>query len=253
MASVRLVKTQKVRLVKGADGGKLQNVTAGMGWSPSGGGSHSWDLDQTLVVMSNGRFVKEISYRHGERSREFYYHGDDLTGGSGKGKEDDEMIDINFSMLDESYDRIIVIMNIYQAYYKSQDLSMVRNAYIHLWDVDARKDLVEYPIENTDKFRGKTGMIVGEFYKDNGVWEFQAVGEPMRVRDISEMVDIIKQKYSNIVTTEQSWEEFLDRKYSYVGTQGNSFSGNATTNSNNTSNRPRRSFVEKILDILNSI
>ena len=204
---IRLVKNQKIRLTKVTD--ELRKVTAGMGWRPSGS-SKTWDLDQTLIIMDNdGKYVRQISYMNPENSKEFFYHGDDVVGGSGNGKNDDEMIDINFPKLNSNYSRIIVIMNIYQAYSKGQDLSMVRDAYIHLWDVDARKDLVEYPIENTKKFKNKTGMFVGEFYKKDGEWEFQAIGEPVRVKDIEEMVKIIKDKYSRTLTSQQSWEEFL--------------------------------------------
>ena len=204
---IRLVKNQTIRLKKVTDA--LKEVRCGMGWKPSSSG-HSWDLDQSIIVVDDdGRVVKEISYREPEHSREFHYHGDDLYGGSGGRKDDDEKIDINFPKLDPSYDRIIVIMNIYEALRKSQDLSMVKNAYIHLWDVDAKKDLVEYPIEKTDKFKGKTGMFVGEFRKKDGEWEFQAIGEPVRVERIADMVEIIRRKNSKDSTANQSWEEFL--------------------------------------------
>lgn len=231
---IRLVKNQKIKLTKVTD--ELRKVTAGMGWKPSVS-SKTWDLDQTLIILDdNGKYVRQISYKNAERSHEFYYHGDDLVGGSGNGKNDDEMIDINFHKLDSRYSRLIVIMNIYQAYGKGQDLSRVRDAYIHLWDVDARKDLVEYPIENTDKFKNKTGMFVGEFYKKDGEWEFQAIGEPVRVKDIEEMVEIIKDKYSRALTTEQSWEEFLKN----YNCNGSSASGNPT------SSKPRRSLWSRI-------
>lgn len=204
---VRLVKQERIRLTKVTD--VLSKVRAGMGWNPSGSGD-SWDLDQTIIVInSNGKVVKEISYRETVRNSEFYYHGDDLTGGSGGNLKDDEMIDINFAGLDPDYSRMLIIMNIYQAYDKGQDLSMVKNAYIHLLDVNAQRDLVEYKIENTEQFSNKTGMFVGEFYKSEGEWEFQAIGEPVRVRDISEMVAIIKGKYSNSVDKDKTWEEYL--------------------------------------------
>ncbi len=201
---IRLVKGEKIRLTKVTQEGILRNVTAGMGWKPSHS-SRTWDLDQSIVVLDEyGNYVKQISYMRPEDSKEFLYHGDDLVGGGGGGNEDDEQIDINFPKLAPEYGRIIVIMNIYQAYRKAQDLSMVEDAYIHLTDVETGKELVEYRIENSEKFREKTGLFVGEFYKKDGEWEFKAIGEPVRVRDIEEMVNIITQK-----TAEQSWEEYL--------------------------------------------
>ena len=204
---IRLVKNQTVRLTKVTD--VLRRVRCGMGWKPSFS-SRTWDLDQSIIVVnSSGRCVKEISYREKEQSKEFYYYGDDLVGGSGRNKDDDEKIDINFSKLSPNYDRLIVIMNIFQAFSKGQDLSMVKDAYIHLYDVDAKKDLVEYPIENSAKFKEQTGMFVGEFYRKDGEWEFKAIGEPARVERISDMIKIIEKKYSDNSTANQSWEEFL--------------------------------------------
>ena len=205
---IRLVKSEKVKLTK-LTNGELRRVTCGMGWRPSGSGE-TWDLDQSIVVIDRlGGYVKQISYQSPERSHEFYYHGDDLVGGSGGSSDDDEKIDINFQELNPSYGRLIVIMNIYQALSKGQDLSMVQDAYIHLWDVDANKDLVEYRIEDSAKFQDKTGMIVGEFYQKDGEWEFQAIGEAVRVRNIAEMVGIIQRKYGYSHSKDQSWEEFL--------------------------------------------
>lgn len=207
---VRLVKSEKVRLTK-LTNGELRKVTCGMGWKPSGSGE-TWDLDQSIIVIDKfGRYVKQISYRSKECSHEFCYHGDDLVGGSGGNSDDDEKIDINFQELNLSYARLIVIMNIYQAFAKGQDLSMVKDAYIHLWDVDSKRDLVEYQIENSAKFQDKTGMFVGEFYQEDGEWEFQAIGEAVRVRNIEDMVGIIQRKYqySHSMYPGQDWEEFL--------------------------------------------
>lgn len=208
MAEVRLVKSQKIRLTKVTE--SLRKVTAGMGWNPSGG-SHTWDLDQSVLVYdAEGNLLKEISYRHKENSAEFHYHGDDLYGGSGGGYDDDEKIDINFPNLSPRYSRLIVIMNIYQAYSKGQDLTMVKDAYIHLWDVNTGKDLVEYRIENSKKFAGMTGMIVGEFIKEDGEWEFKAVGEPVRVRDIPELISFVTKEYlknSSVVSHQETYSE----------------------------------------------
>lgn len=208
---IKLVKSQSIRLTKLVK--QLQNIVCGMGWQPSKS-SQTWDLDQSIVVLDNdGQYVKKISWHEKERSNEFFYHGDDLVGGGGKKgekNEDDEQIDINFAQLSPNYGRLIVIMNIYEAYRKEQDLSMVKDAYIHLYDVNTQKELVEYPIDNSSKFKDKTGMFVGEFYKENDEWEFTAIGEPVRVRDISEMVEIIQIKYSSTETISQSWEKFLN-------------------------------------------
>lgn len=205
---IRLVKSETVRLSKVVD--SLKKVTAGMGWKPSGHNEEDWDLDQSLLVIgSNGMIAKEISWRNKERSREFLYHGDDLVGGSGYGEQDDEQIDINFQNLSSSYTRIIVVMNIYRAFEKRQKLSQVHNAYIRLRDEGTGKELVEYRIENTPQFDRMTGMVVGEFYKENGEWVFKAVGEPVCVSSIDRLVGIVAQKFAYATFAEKKWEDFL--------------------------------------------
>ncbi len=207
--AVRLLKNQKVQLAKIAEN-QLRCLSCGMKWKPNKDGE-TLDLDQSLIVLDeNGGYVKQVSYRKKEKSGEFYYHGDDVTGGSG-GDSDDKRIDITFSALNSQCDRIIVVVNIFQAFSKMQDLCMVKDAYIHLWDIDSRKDLVEYQIENLPKFENKTGIIVGEFYKQEQGWEFRIIGEPVRVKDISEMIDIVQGKYASLLNRKKSWEEFLSQ------------------------------------------
>lgn len=206
---IRLVKSDSIRLSK-VDS-QLRRVSAGMGWNPRGS-NYDWDLDLSmLVVNSRGDVVKEISWRNKERSHEFYYYGDDLVGGSGYGGNDDEKIDINFQNLPSSYEKIVVVMNIYEAFSKRQNLTMVRDAYIHLTNTDTSKELVEYPIEQTAQFAGKTAMFVGEFYKENGEWSFRAIGEPVCVRHLSELGNMVRDKYSNPTDSQKTWEEFLRR------------------------------------------
>lgn len=221
---IRLVKSETIRLSKVVD--SLRKVTAGMGWKPSGYNENDWDLDQSLIVIDkNGRVANEISWRNKERSREFFYHGDDLVGGSGYGEQDDEQIDINFQNLSSNYSRIIVVMNIYRAFEKRQKLSQVHNAYIRLRDENTGKELVEYRIENTPQFDNMTGMIVGEFYKENGEWVFKAIGEPVCVSSIDRLVGIVAQKFADDIWAKKKWEDFLKEDVTfdqYPGSFGSS-------------------------------
>ena len=196
MSAIKLTKNQTIRLTKNDN--SLDKVLVGMGWRPQHSGS-SWDLDQTLFCVDIGGYVvDEISYQNKQHNETFYYHGDDLTGGSGYGDKDDEQIDISLNKVDSRVKKIVVVMNIYCAYEKHQQLYDVKDCYIHLVNVNSKKELAIYPIENTQDFKGKTGMIVAEFARtENDEWEFSSIGEPVKVRDISELKRCVEKHYQS--------------------------------------------------------
>lgn len=61
--------------------------------------------------------------------------GDNLTGA---GDGDDEQIVIDLNRVPAQYDRIVLAVNIYQAYERRQHFGMIQNAFIRL--VDARNN-----------------------------------------------------------------------------------------------------------------
>lgn len=188
----------------------LKKVTCEMGWKPGKSGS-SWDLDQSFIILDGcGKILKDVSYMHPEKSEEFHFRGDN-AGKDEEGKFSDEKISINFLKLPEHYHRIVVIMNIYEAIYKRQDLSMIKEMYLKFWDSKIEDIQVEVPIKiNKKEYLDKTGMIVGEFYKEGGRWKFQAIEKAVsRVEAISDMKSMIAKKYINQINSEKTWDEFL--------------------------------------------
>ena len=201
--SIKLTKNRPIQLTK-ENGQELETVMAGMGWRPSRS-NNSWDLDQTLICTDKvGDVVETVSYMNPQRNNSFYYHGDDLTGGSGYGNNDDEQIDIHLKRVSSKIERIVVVMNIYQAYSKRQQLYDVNDCYIRLEDVTSGKELAIYQIEKTDAFRGKTGMIVGEFRRKGSGWEFNPIGEPVRVEGLTDLEEYVKRHYK---TGQSDWKD----------------------------------------------
>ena len=54
--------------------------------------------------------------------------------------------------------------------------------------MDTGKELVRYEIDGN--FNDKTGIFVADIYRHNGEWKFKAIGEGVKVANISEMVAI---------------------------------------------------------------
>lgn len=98
--------------------------------------------------------------------------GDNLTGA---GAGDDEQILIDLSRVPMEYDKIVIVVNIYQAYQRKQHFGMIQNAFIRL--VDGRNNMEMCRYNLTDNYSGMTALIFGEVYRHNGEWKFNAIGQ----------------------------------------------------------------------------
>ena len=97
--------------------------------------------------------------------------GDNLTGA---GDGDDEQIVIDLSKVPEQYDKIEIVVNIYQAVQRKQHFGMIENAFIRLVDARNNNEICKYNL--TENYSGMTAMIFGEVYRHNGEWKFNAIG-----------------------------------------------------------------------------
>jgi stress response protein SCP2 len=106
--------------------------------------------------------------------------GDNLTGA---GDGDDEQIMVDLASLPSNYDKIVFVVNIYQAMQRHQHFGMIQNAFIRICDAETNKELCRYNL--SENYSGMTAMIFGEIYRYNGKWKFNAIGQPTQDNDIS--------------------------------------------------------------------
>ena len=182
--AVNLQKGQKINLKK-ADGSKLTNIMVGLGWdaaeSKGGflssifGGSKNIDCDASVFVCKEGKLRSndDIVYfgNLSHNSGAVRHMGDNLTG---DGEGDDEQIFVDLNRLPDGYDRLVFVVNIYQAVDRKQHFGMIKNAFIRIVDNDSHTELCRYNL--SDDYDGMLAMVVGEVYKKNGEWKFNAVG-----------------------------------------------------------------------------
>lgn len=193
---ISLQKGQKIDLTKGGGGG-LRQVMVGLGWDEaqqsSGGGflkgffgggtPQAIDCDASAILCgANGRIVaNDISQccvyfgnlRHS--SGAIVHQGDNLTG---EGDGDDEQIMVNLSMVPTNIDKIVFVVNIYDARARNQHFGMIRNAFIRLVNIDNNTEICRYNL--SDNYNNMTGLVVGEIYRKNGEWKFNAIGQPVQ-------------------------------------------------------------------------
>ena len=183
--SVSLQKGQKVSLTK--DNAGLSSVVVGLGWDEAkksggllgglfGGGQPTIDCDASALMLQGGKLTnKEDIIYFGNLTHPtgtVRHMGDNLTGA---GEGDDEQIVIDLAQVPAAYDRIVLVVNIYQAVQRRQHFGMIQNAFIRIVDARNNQELCKYNL--TDNYSGMTAMIFGEVYRHNGEWKFNAIGQ----------------------------------------------------------------------------
>lgn len=179
--SVSLQKGQKVSLSKEHAG--LSNVLVGLGWdeAPRKKGlfapkPQAIDCDASAILLKNGKLCgkEDLVYFGNLRhpSGTVQHMGDNLTGA---GEGDDEQILVDLSKVPNEYDRIVIVVNIYEAYERKQHFGMIENAFIRLVDGRNNNEMCKYNL--SEDYSNMTAMIFGEIYRHNGEWKFSAVGQ----------------------------------------------------------------------------
>lgn len=194
--SISLQKGQKVSLSK--DNAGLAKIIVGLGWDEVqqssgglfgalfGGGQQAIDCDASAIMLRNGKFIDkdDLVYfgnlKH--RSGTVVHQGDNLTGA---GDGDDEQIVIDLLRVPEIYDKIVIVVNIYQAVQRRQHFGMIKNAFIRLVDARNGNEMCKYNL--TENYSGMTAMIFGEVYRHNGEWKFNAIGNGTTDPGLSEL------------------------------------------------------------------
>jgi hypothetical protein len=191
--SVSLQKGQKVSLTK--DNAGLSRIIIGLGWdeveqkrgffAPK---PQEIDCDASAILLTNGRLVdkNDIVYFGNltNSSRTVMHQGDNLTGA---GEGDDEQIIVDLAALPQNYDKIVFVVNIYQAFQRKQNFGMIRNAFIRIVDARNNNEILKYNL--SEDYSGMTAMIFGEVYRYNGEWKFSAIGQGTNDPGLGELVN----------------------------------------------------------------
>jgi len=182
---VNLKKGQKISLTKPGSG--LKRVMVGLGWdeveqkrgffAPK---PQPIDCDASVILCgADGRVVssdvkQSVVYFGNLRhpSGAIVHQGDNLTGA---GEGDDEQIMVDLSMVPGNIDKLVFVVNIYDADVRKQHFGLIRNAFIRLVDTAANAELCRFDL--SEDYSGMQGLVVGELYRRDGEWKFNAVGQ----------------------------------------------------------------------------
>ncbi|NGM85047.1 TerD family protein [Paenibacillus sp. 7124] len=194
MAGINLVKGQNIDLTKGNAG--LSNVIVGLGWDPVEsqeplglGKEGNVDCDASaLLLNADGKLMKKSNLVcfHNKHSacHSVVHTGDNLTG---EGDGDDEQIRVNLSAVPADVDRVLVVVNIYDAENRNQDFGMIKSAYIRVMNASGGAELVRYNL--SDNYSGFTALICGELYRHGPEWKFAAIGGGSHAAHIHQLAE----------------------------------------------------------------
>lgn len=171
---VSLSKGQKVSLSKEKPG--VKNFMVGLGWDFNAFDGADFDLDASVFMLgANGKcptdkeFIFYGNQKHPSGSVESI--GDNRTGA---GDGDDEQIMIDLSKIPENIEKIAFTCTINDADARGQNFGQVTNAFIRILDQTSGEEVIRYDL--SEDFSIETAIVVGELYKHNGEWKFNAIG-----------------------------------------------------------------------------
>lgn len=199
---INLQKGQKIDLTKGGGGG-LHQVMVGLGWDEAprtshggllGGlfGSQPEDIDcdaSAILCGADGKLADPNNINNSvvyfgnlkHASGAIVHQGDNLTGA---GDGDDEQIMVNLPRIPSYVDKVVFVVNIYRARQRNQHFGMIRNAFIRLVDMDRGTEICKFNL--SENYNNMTGLVVGEIYRKNGEWKFNAIGQPVQEASVLE-------------------------------------------------------------------
>ncbi|MCQ4726231.1 TerD family protein [Anaerotignum faecicola] len=172
---INLRKGQKIDLTKGNPA--LKHLMVGLGWDVNKyDGGMDFDLDASaFLIGANGKVRKQedfVFYGNLQHESGAVKHmGDNLTG---EGDGDDEQIQVDLSLIPDDVMKVVFTVTIYDSDVRRQNFGQVSNAFIRIVDEDKNTEFLHYDLG--EDFSIETAVVVGEIYRYNGEWKFNAIG-----------------------------------------------------------------------------
>lgn len=154
---------------------RLTKIKARLGWNVK---NPACDVNVSAFLLSGNRVISDDW---------FVFYGqqkspDGSTLLSSGGGADREEVSIDFSKLDGRVDKIVFVLTIHEALEKRLNFSMIKDAYIRIMDAQTNDELVGFLMD--EYYENVTSMMIGEVYRHNGMWKFNAVGNGV-ARDLA--------------------------------------------------------------------
>ena len=184
--ALNLKKNDILNLAKKNPG--LKKVILGAGWDVASGGQ-DFDLDiAAFLLNANGKVQNipdDVIFFNNMQGQGIYLEGDNRTGA---GEGDDERITIDLESIPAHVQKIVFVVTIHEAQAKRQTFGMVENSYVRLLDEENNeREICRFNLKENGST--VTSVIFSELYKQNGEWQFKAIGEG-KIADLNGILGI---------------------------------------------------------------
>ncbi|MGF6355249.1 tellurite resistance protein TerA [Paenibacillus sp. 4624] len=162
--AVTVVKGQKTDLTKTNPG--LTRLTVGIGWNSS----PALELDTSAFLLGASGKVS------GDEDFIFYNQptGGFITYKDTPQQTDKKQFELDLSQIPARIEKIAFSLTIYEGESKNQSFSQVQNTYIRFGHANSGQEALRYDLASG--FTVETAIVIGELYRHNGEWKFNAVG-----------------------------------------------------------------------------
>ena len=166
----------------------LKKVRLGAGWDIANNGL-DYDLDiAAFLLNANGKVQNipdDVIFFNNMQGQGIYLEGDNRTGA---GEGDDERIRIDLESIPAHVQKIVFVVTIHEAQAKRQTFGMVENSYVRLLDEENNeREICRFNLKENGST--VTSVIFSELYKQNGEWQFKAIGEG-KIADLNGILGI---------------------------------------------------------------
>ncbi len=183
---LNLKKNDVLNLTKKEPG--LEKVILGAGWDIAVSGN-SFDLDiSAFLLNANGKITdvqQNVIFFNNMQGQGIFLEGDNRTGA---GDGDDERIQIDLSQINPAVQKIVFVVSIFEAMNKRQTFGMVENSFVRLLDAkNDEREICRFNLKENSSTA--TSVIFAELYKNNGEWNFKAIGEG-KIADLNGILNL---------------------------------------------------------------
>jgi tellurium resistance protein TerZ len=190
--ALTLSKQQSISLEKTA-GSSLSSISLGLGWDPvkAGflgkmlGGGNDIDLDASCILLNSDLQKIDLVWFRQLKSQDgsIRHSGDNRTG---DGDGDDETIHVDLQRLPATVKHLVFTVNSFTG----QNFEKVENAYCRIVNAGNNSELARF---NLSEKGGHTGIVMASLTRQNGDWEFKAIGQTTRGKTADDLVNLAVQ------------------------------------------------------------
>ncbi|GAA0069642.1 TerD family protein [Clostridium sardiniense] len=186
VGALNLKKNDVLNLTKKEPG--LEQVILGAGWDVAETGN-SFDLDiSAFLLNANGKVTdvqQNVIFFNNMQGQGILLEGDNRTGA---GDGDDERIQIDLSQISPAVQKIVFVVSIFEAMSKRQTFGMVENSFVRLLDAkNGEREICRFNLKENSSTA--TSVIFAELYRNNGEWNFKAIGEG-KIADLNGILNL---------------------------------------------------------------